>query len=151
MCVYIKDKQTKILKEDTVVYKVVQVHNYRLLPKYRKSYTGNIQEYNVGSDYEQKLNISSTTYNDHYHGKLYLTKEGIYSYDSIGQAKNSMNRYDNNVVIECIIPKGSNYFKGVGPDESIFVSDRIKVVRVVKISKTRLLLAKILNNLKLIK
>lgn len=59
----------------------------------------------------------------------YNINKGIHSFKNIKDAKNNANLYS--VIVKCIIPKDSKYYKGIFNDVVSYASNKLKYVEII--------------------
>ncbi len=96
-------------KEDIIVYKVLEVHNRGVEPQYQSQYRGT--EYTLG---EVKKAIKFSSYIDWWHNSKWelSINKGLHAYTNRSYAFSQAKRESGWSVVECVIPKGTLYFKG---------------------------------------
>lgn len=118
MCLYIKygDVTPRIAEEDITIYKILQVrfHNRKIQlvsPYYE-------MEYKIGRTYKTKMKSNPYDSNE--------INEGFHSFIRYSKAlRETLNVAYPNIIVNGIIPKGSQYFLGINED---IVSNRIKLI-----------------------
>ena len=119
MCLNASHPKVKILKEDKKVYKILEYKPKSPKYKYVSWYKGFKYSFNTLYTIKGKLTI--------YYGDV---NEGFHAYRTKKAYKNSF-AWGNNraVLVECTIPKGSEYFLGKNGD---IVSNQIILNNIIK-------------------
>lgn len=118
------NKFKKIAKKDIVCYKVC-----KLIFKNKKSiYQSICQQFNYELGYHYYQTDKKFRYGYGYGGGYIAVFVGLHSYTQLNKAKsNSLKKIHK--IIECVIPKDSEYFVGVDND---YVSDNLIFIKEVK-------------------
>lgn len=116
MCLKIKKNQKALIaEEDIICYKLLYergIDNFRTVV-----YMENIK---LGKSYESLILVENGRSN-----KVSFVSFGLHSYMSLEQAVKTIFSYD--VIVECIIPKGSEYYIGKTDRENdSYASNKIK-------------------------
>lgn len=125
MCSVVDYKpELKIATEDIVCYKSVYVKKksylFGLIKRYKIKSTIKGFKYKLNKLYKTKLCPFRRIVG------LYYSDSGFYSYKN-----------NNNCEVKCVIPKGSKYYltpgnTKIGFYEEIYISDKIKIVEILK-------------------
>lgn len=113
MCLTIKhDAISKIAKKDIIVYK-------HIIDNGNKTYKSSYQwsEIIIGDTYTSELGINYSS-----------VQEGLHSFKLLEDAIINGKEY-HEPIIECIIPKGSEYYEGTFVNKEAFVSNQLKYVK----------------------
>lgn len=137
MCEYVT-KPSKKAKEDIIVYKIVSNNiwdNTHFVPAFIPKKI----KYRLGRTYKSRLSFSWK----HFNSSLFkfrvfftferelATEKGLYSYGDSKSARllNYLNMFPESVLIKCIIPKGSTYFK---TKDGVYISNKLTLIKVIK-------------------
>lgn len=113
MCFTSKDRAKYIADKDIVCYKTVSTDLISIYYDF---------QYQYGELYHSEFDIAQ------YQTRIVI-EEGLHSYKTSSYAKDflhfSCGNYDTKIVVECIIPAGSEYYM----NESEYVSNQIIIVK----------------------
>ena len=121
MCLSINyGEKLNIAKKDLVCYKILQEGLISLYQdfKYKLNKTYKIFRWQKSKEEKNdlmRLNIYS----------------GFHSYQTIYNIDIN-NIWTSRVLVECIIPKGSKYYKSMNDGIDLYVSNRIKIMKIIK-------------------
>lgn len=137
MCEYVT-KPSKKAKEDIVVYKIVSRNiwdNTCFIP----AFVSKKIKYKLEKTYKSRLSCSWKYFNHSLFkfkslftiNRELSTKKGLYSYGDPKSARllNYLNVFPRSVLIKCIIPKGSTYFK---TKDGVYISNKLTLIKVIK-------------------
>lgn len=140
MCLIAENKEKKIALEDIVVYKsgTIGAANHFISTymhtryNFDTLYNTELEESDEWSclDYMDSIYLDKR-YDDWNQGKikeLLCIGQGFHSYKNIDRAKTSM--WSNESIVECIIPKGAEYYEGV---TDLLVSNQIIIKKIIEI------------------
>ena len=136
MCGYINNKKTLVAKEDITCYKVLEVivdENTGQTTYRSPNFTDH--QYRIGETYKETLGLIRTK--SHCTFGKYRTTTGLYSFETISIAQEMCMEwnymfYKDFALFECIIPKGSQYYKSLDSQITQLVSDQLQVIRIIK-------------------
>ena len=120
MCFYVHEdhKEKKIAEEDIVCYKIVEVPDKDGIMKSLH------MEYLWEMDRLTSANIRLSRYKSDSNNTIYeIIHEGLHSYSE--QVKIDLN--NNYIEVECIIPKGSEYY--YSPSDKEYVSNQLIIIK----------------------
>ena len=120
MCLNIKkDQKPKIAKRNITVYKVVDKEDNELTTPWY------FLVVEIGEEYSSKLIIQSDSFNP-------IITEGLHSFADLEEATADAED-DALVLIKCIIPKGSIYYKGIDCfNNQSYASNKLKYIKILK-------------------
>ena len=117
MCTYLKDARINIAKEDIKCYKVVGLTcEYKDGNKiegvnYKSAYFN--YYYEKGKRYHVELPTPSEEQSIYTGGaRIKYINRGFHSFEKLEDAKEECRTLRDSKIVECIIPKGSHYYKG---------------------------------------
>lgn len=113
-------------KKDIVCYKFLRRKGEQLITPYQYTFV------EIGETYDSKLRKD-------FQGDI---EEGLHSFkrlkavDSFVEDNYYKTLYSSIVIVKCIIPKGSTYYKGRYASSTCYASDTLKYVEIFKTIKT---------------
>ena len=111
MCTYLKDATIHIAEEDIKCYKVVDL-TYEVEGVYYKSAYFRYY-YEKGKRYHVELPTPSEEQSIYTGGaRTKYINRGFHSFEKLEDAKEECRYLRDSKIVECIIPKGSHYYKG---------------------------------------
>ena len=119
MCLVLKSTFTwaKKAKKDIIVYKVIKEDN--------GMYKTPCQNFvvKIGETYTSKLNKHSS-----------VVEEGLHSFENFSDANFEAMCciWHKHIVVKCIIPKGSKYYKGLFGSYDSYVSNKLTYIEIIK-------------------
>lgn len=131
MCLYTTLPNIPLIaEEDIIVYKIMdRTQNGELRSFYRN------MVYVIGEEYESLLKYFDTDEHDYNHreqGFIGRIEEGLHSYSRMHVIlMNFIYSSDEIVVIECIVPKGAEYYHGVFGSHHSIASNKLRAVRIL--------------------
>jgi hypothetical protein len=139
MCAYVNNNKPSVATEDITCYKVLEVivDDKTGQAVYRSP---NFTEYSyqIGKTYKVSLGLIKTK--SQYAFGEYRTTTGLYSFDMLMAVRLACQewKYQNfdrqYACFECIIPKGSKYYKSLDKPICQLVSDQLQIVRMEDIT-----------------
>jgi hypothetical protein len=137
MCAYVNNKKPSVATEDITCYKVLEVivdDNTGQAAYLSPNFTD--YQYQIGKNYKASLGLIRTK--SIYALGKYRTTTGLYSFDMLMAVRSACQEweYQNTdrkyACFECIIPKGSKYYKSLDKPIRQLVSDQLQVIRMIK-------------------
>ena len=134
MCGYINNKKTSVATEDITCYKVLEVivdENTGQTTYHSPNFT--VYQYQIGETYKETLGLIRTK--SQYALGKYRTTTGLYSFDMLMAVRSACQEWEflypdrQYACFECIIPKGSRYYKSLDKPIHQLVSDQLQVIR----------------------
>ena len=137
MCGYINNKKTSVATEDITCYKVLEVivdDNTGQTTYHSPNFT--VYQYRIGETYKETLGLIRTK--SQYTLGKYRTTTGLYSFDMLMAVRSACQEWEflypdrQYACFECIIPKGSKYYKSLDFQITQLVSDQLQVIHMIK-------------------
>lgn len=132
MCLYTTLPNTPLIAaEDIIVYKVMdKTITGRLLSIFRQ------MEYVIGEEYEAALKYFDSDDTDYYRreqGFIGRIEQGLHSYSRWNSILRQFidDPYGNAAVIECVVPKGAEYYHGIFGSNYSIASNKLRAVRIL--------------------
>lgn len=139
MCGYINNKKPSVATEDITCYKVLEVvvNDNTGQTTYRSP---NFMDYSyqIGKNYKAELGLTRTK--SQYALGEYRTTTGLYSFNMLMAVRLACQEWEllnpdrQYACFECIIPKGSKYYKSLDKPICQLVSDQLQIVRMEDIT-----------------
>lgn len=128
MCLFTNRKTPYIAKEDIIIYKVVCTNSNGIYESFYARFP-----YKLGVEYEQHEDFTIEEVPFLYYGTKYIISKGwFHSYIDYFHTFMEYNSIIKDVVIvKGIIPKGSEYYRGVGGE---ICSRKIKLIEEIKLT-----------------
>lgn len=139
MCGYINNKKPSVATEDITCYKVLEVvvNDNTGQTTYRSPNFMDYQ-YQIGKNYKAELGLTRTK--SQYALGEYRTTTGLYSFNMLMAVRLACQEWEllnpdrQYACFECIIPKGSKYYKSLDKPICQLVSDQLQIVRMEDIT-----------------
>lgn len=139
MCAYINNKKPSVATEDITCYKVLEVvvNDNTGQTTYRSPNFMDYQ-YQIGKNYKAELGLTRTK--SQYALGEYRTTTGLYSFNMLMAVRLACQEWEllnpdrQYACFECIIPKGSKYYKSLDKPICQLVSDQLQIVRMEDIT-----------------
>lgn len=137
MCAYVNNKKPSVATEDITCYKVLEVivdDNTGQAAYLSPNFTD--YQYQIGKNYKASLGLIRTK--SIYALGEYRTTTGLYSFDMLMAVRSACQEWKfqnpdrHYACFECIIPKGSKYYKSLDKPIRQLVSDQLQVIRMIK-------------------
>lgn len=139
MCAYVNNKKPSVATEDITCYKVLEVivdDNTGQAAYLSPNFTD--YSYQIGKTYKVSLGLIRTK--SIYALGEYRTTTGLYSFDMLMAVRSACQEWEyqnpdrHYACFECIIPKGSKYYKSLDKPIRQLVSDQLQIVRMEDIT-----------------
>lgn len=139
MCAYVNNKKPSVATEDITCYKVLEVivdDNTGQAAYLSPNFTD--YQYQIGKNHKASLGLIRTK--SQYALGEYRTTTGLYSFDMLMAVRSACQEWKfqnpdrHYACFECIIPKGSHYYKSLDKPIRQLVSDQLQIVRMEDIT-----------------
>ena len=133
MCLYTKQTEPEIAKEDIICYKFYVRYDETLFSPYQES---RAPEIGIVANTELGRSYRPTDIGSYIHNFLGFKRidKGFHSFKTLEEVEREVNKYKREfdlVIFKCIIPRGSSYYKGIFNDRyESYCSNSIKLIEI---------------------